>query len=996
MKQLSEKTADILLLLVITALAAWLRLAHSGQPSLWWDEFITLGASLRPLGESLLVLKNFGPSDVIVEMFPPLHHIVTHALLLAGGSDAVLRLPGLLAGVATVPALYILARGPLGRLSAFTCALLLALSVYHIHYSRELRPYALFMLENILALHVLRLVLTQARIRMALVYGGLVAAMFYTSYMATILVSAQMLFAAGFLAVRSVRDRTKRGESFRIAGWLALALGCAVMAYLPWASSQAVLFKALQAPSQSQTIPFSFVAGTLKEFASFAYRGDFPAGWLLAGLGVSGFAVAVVRQGPAFPLMMALWGFMPVAAIVLAQTRMDLSSRYVFPVFMFLVLFGGHFLAECIAMLGRCFFGAGPAIFAARAVAAGVVCVLVSAPNLESLGEYYSRESSSYKQLMSYLMENRNNTDVLLFAHPRQLKLIAGWYAGETFSDVRQISGAGYFRAFMISPRSVNVAGLQGAVSRGRIVDTEIVSLGVARAGVVPIAPDDSGQFVYGDNFTSMRFLEDVHESHNVGLSLEHKVLTPYDAGRSGWCEYLFRSLNQNTVSSAQLTFDLALVLNAGEDSDAVVRIGVAAGSGEIKTVHEASIHDFKDESGRLLPADQLKVRHAKIDLDLTGHLAGAEDVRLRIDFGPSMRAGAIEISGMQMRLVPAGPAHSKVRGLSETLSRIPLAAWTPGRQLVLSNALYAFSVDGVVTAGDVGTPQERASFMRENPNATPVRVLRYPDGNPGVELYDPALANPYVRVLPSHGSTLGSVPDTARSIRTLRLSGVMDNPQVELGKSRLAVPVSSKSPGVFTMTDAGEAEYTLTPLFTRREFDAAKVESLSGARKIPDEDCITCDSPRPCSVTYGASLGFPVRFVRVLAYPRVVSAPDGRNTVRTLLSTNGTDWREINVYKGAASGRWEGLKIPQYTMVSLDQPASRVLIRFELSGQDAQLWSAHDAAMRLDFRLSSPQSLFAAVESWPTNLNLSNPEPLDVMLLRERLQFPDSLKRTR
>lgn len=969
---------------------------HSGQASLWWDEFITLGASMRPLAESLIVLKNFGPSDVIVEMFPPLHHIITHALLLAGGTDVVLRLPGLLAGVATVPALYVLARGPLGRLSALTCALLLALSVYHIHYSRELRPYALFMLENILALHVLRMVLMQARRRMALVYGCLVAAMFYTSYMAAILVSAQMMFATVYLAVRSVRDRSKREESIRIACWLALAFACAAVAYLPWASSQAVLFKALQAPSQSQTIPFSFVAGALREFASFAYRGDFPAGWLLAGIGAAGVVLAAMRRGGAFPLMMALWAFMPVAAIVLAKTRMDLSSRYVFPVFMFLILFGGHFLAECVAMLGRCFFGAGPAIFAARTVAAGVLCVLVSSPNIESLGEYYSRETSSYKQLMSYLIENRNNMDALLFANPRQLKLIAGWYGGEVLPEFRQISGTGYSRAFMISPRWVNVTRLQGAVNRARIADNDIVSLGVARPGMVTIAPQDTGEFVYSDDFTSIRFLEDVHEARNVGLSLEHKVLTPYDAGRSGWCEYLFRSLPESTVSSAKLTLDFTLSMNAGEDSDAVVRVGVAGGTGEIKPLRAVTVQDFRDATGQLFPADQLKIRHLRVDLDLTSHLAGADDVRVRIDFGPSMRAGAIEVRGIELRLTQAGPAHSKFQGLMGALSRLPLTAWIPGRTQVLSNGLYAFSVDGEITAENVGTPRERASFMRENPEAKPVRLLRYPDGNSAVELYDPALATPYIRVSPAHGETLDSMPGTPWSIRTLRVSGVMDNSQVELGINRLSVPVSSKSPGVFTMTDAGEAELTLTPLFTVQEFDATKAESFSGVTKIPGEDCITCVSPKPCSITYGASFGFPVSFVRVLAYPRVVSTPDGRNTVRTLLSTNGTDWREINSYKGAASGRWEGLKIPQYTVVELGRPASRVLIRFELSGQDAQLWSAHDAAMRLDFRLSSPHVPFAAVQSWPTQLQISNPEPLDVMLLKDRLQFPDGLKRTR
>lgn len=995
MKTDSENTADTLLVLGLTALAAWLRFAYCGQPSLWWDEFITLGASLRPLGESLAVLRNFGPSEIGVEMFPPLQHIITHGLLALGGGDVLLRLPGLLAGAATVPALYVLVRRPLGRLTAFSCATLLALSVYHIHYSRELRPYALFMLENILALHALHGALTQNRRRMLIGFGACVAAMLYTSYMASILVFAQALFAGGYLATR-MPSAGKRREAVRTALWLALALGSAAAVYLPWAPAQALLYKALRDPSQSHAIPFSFLAGSLKEFAGFAYRGEFPAGWVLAGMGGAGFVAALARRSRAFPLMMVLWAAMPMAGILVAQTRMDLSSRYIFPVFLFLMVFAGHFLAVCVAFTGRLLFGSGPPIFAARAVAAAALCVLVNAANLESLSEYYSRESSGDKQLMAYLIENRNNMDLLLFAHPRQLKLIGEWYGGGVLPEARQISGPGYSRAFLVSPLTVDPAKLEGAVERARMGDAEIASVGLARAAVVPMAPDGTGAFSYAEDFSTLRFLEDVHESHNLAPSLEDKVLMPYDAGRPGWCEYVFRAPAGEGVGPARLRLDFSLFLTAGEDTDAVVRVGIARGAGAGATVAQVTGRDFKDAAGHLVPADKLGRRHVKLELDVTPLLAGTGECRLRFEFGPCLRGGAIEVSGFQLDAALDGPRPPRTWGPLQTLARLPVAPWTPGRALLLSNALYAFGTDGSVSAPRVGTPDDLARYKSLHPGEKPVRVLRYPDGAPAVALYDPALADPAIEVRPALGAMVEAFPPAPRGVRTLKLSGVLDDPVVALGQSQLPILVSSRSPAEFTVSDTGQAELTLSPLYTDGGFDADAAQEVSGLRKNPGEDCVACASGHPCSVTYEARFGYLVRSVRVLAFPRVVSEPGAGNEVRTLLSTDGKKWREINRYAGSGSGRWEGLKIPQYSFVELDKLTSRVLVRFELSGRDAQLWSAPDARMRLDFRLDGPVKLFGQAGEWPRRLGVANPTPLTVMLLGAPHVFPDWLKRTR
>lgn len=131
--------------------AAVLRLLHLGEPSLWWDEFITLGIAKLPVSRMLHTLTVIGPSDIGGEFFPPLYHLLTHAVLAVSRDDAVLRLVSVACGTASIAALYALTAAVFSRAAGLCAATLAAFSVYQMHYSRELRPYSLFMLLGLLS-----------------------------------------------------------------------------------------------------------------------------------------------------------------------------------------------------------------------------------------------------------------------------------------------------------------------------------------------------------------------------------------------------------------------------------------------------------------------------------------------------------------------------------------------------------------------------------------------------------------------------------------------------------------------------------------------------------------------------------------------------------------------------------------------------------------------------------------------------------------------------
>ena len=124
-------------LLFLAALV--LRLYGIGDEALWADEFYTLH-TIRPdgLGSLFSRVAENNPH-------PPLYFLIVSFFRGAfGEGETVLRLPSALAGAATVPLFYILARRLFPkRMAALVAGGLLAVSPFHIWYSQEARPYAL-------------------------------------------------------------------------------------------------------------------------------------------------------------------------------------------------------------------------------------------------------------------------------------------------------------------------------------------------------------------------------------------------------------------------------------------------------------------------------------------------------------------------------------------------------------------------------------------------------------------------------------------------------------------------------------------------------------------------------------------------------------------------------------------------------------------------------------------------------------------------------------
>lgn len=189
-------------LAAMMAVAAVLRFWHIGAQSLWLDEASSwLVARMPPL---YLLTHNVDHGN------PPGFYILLAGWMrLFGQSEVVLRALPALAGVLSVPALFLLGRELFGRRAGLLAALLLALSPIQVAYGQEARGYTLVMLLGILCAWMLARAQRTDRWLDWLAAAGFAALGFHVHYTAALLVpfagmavitgrrSARALAAAG-------------------------------------------------------------------------------------------------------------------------------------------------------------------------------------------------------------------------------------------------------------------------------------------------------------------------------------------------------------------------------------------------------------------------------------------------------------------------------------------------------------------------------------------------------------------------------------------------------------------------------------------------------------------------------------------------------------------------------------------------------------------------------------------------------------------------------
>jgi len=304
-------------------LALGLRLHRLGRLSLWTDEGHAVWYAAQPLEEY--------PRLAVSDTCLPLHYLLTRPFVLASRSDAVVRLPAVFFGVASIAVVWALGRQLGGSWLGLLAGLLVAVNPLHLRYSQEARMYTMYVFFLGLAALLLLRFMSRPGWRVGALLAGAVIGAAYSHDVSVLWVATMVavLIPAGLLTRR--QDAPPIRRSLVGLAFVALAV---VAALLPWMRLLSAHVANVGRPDWWIDPPTAYHLGSVCEHFLFPWP---PSGeragacavfgsdgfarfhaltrqvWI--GLLAAGFLAAVVRRRWRLAAV-GLWGVLGVVSII--------------------------------------------------------------------------------------------------------------------------------------------------------------------------------------------------------------------------------------------------------------------------------------------------------------------------------------------------------------------------------------------------------------------------------------------------------------------------------------------------------------------------------------------------------------------------------------------------------------------------------------------------------------------------------------------------------
>lgn len=177
-----------LMVALLTAVGVVLRLL-AGRQSMFADELSThYVVTGRGLADAISIVH----TDA--EITPPLYFAAAWLTTRLGDTAELLRAPSLIAGVLTIPLVYLLGMRTVGRRAALVATAFTVLSPFMIYYSAEARGYALMVVLVLGSTLAMLAALDDGRARWWVLYAVCSCAAVYTHYTSVFALTGQLLW----------------------------------------------------------------------------------------------------------------------------------------------------------------------------------------------------------------------------------------------------------------------------------------------------------------------------------------------------------------------------------------------------------------------------------------------------------------------------------------------------------------------------------------------------------------------------------------------------------------------------------------------------------------------------------------------------------------------------------------------------------------------------------------------------------------------------------
>jgi len=259
----------VLILLTILILGLFLRTYCLTCESVWLDE-----------GYSILWAKQ-EPSEMIEavskDVHPPLYFLILHYWIgLFGDAEFTIRFLSVIFGFLAIFMMYRVGSLIFDRNVGIMSSLILSLSVFHIHYSQELRGYSLIVLLTLVSMYFFIRLFQERKTSTSVLYILSSALLLYTHFFGLFVIAAQNIY----LISEFMLSRKKPGPGF--VRWLLLQAILFVL-FLPWFGFLARQAQVIQSGAFLGWLPAPTILSLITTlFVYSAYFSEFALLWVLA------------------------------------------------------------------------------------------------------------------------------------------------------------------------------------------------------------------------------------------------------------------------------------------------------------------------------------------------------------------------------------------------------------------------------------------------------------------------------------------------------------------------------------------------------------------------------------------------------------------------------------------------------------------------------------------------------------------------------------------
>lgn len=249
-----------------------------------------------------------------------------------------------------------------------------------------------------------------------------------------------------------------------------------------------------------------------------------------------------------------------------------------------------------------------------------------------------------------------------------------------------------------------------------------------------------------------------------------------------------------------------------------------------------------------------------------------------------------------------------------------------------------------LTVSGDPGLPgagaAQRAARLAAN---TPVAPCPAGTAYPGQYVLDPSgSVCPWtVALSPGRPAVLGNAGQEAFSPEGLTLAGNPGGAILALGGASVPLPLSGPACLRAFLQPGGEGEAVLAPLFTAEGFDPGAADVGATTVRLQNDPALSCPDAKPCFVAYAATTGYPAKSLELTWFPRLFGDAEGKNGAVAEVALGDGEYRLLDAFLSTRSGRWDGLGVMRRASLDLGGFTGTVRVRFRLTGDGGQLWSA-------------------------------------------------------